>query len=160
MIKSGIIILMVFLMASCTTRIIKKERSVELRDVEIENKEPGLEIKIDLTNPDAWEKDVTVWEGKIWDSTLVKLEVPKKFVYVPKTKNIRINKNTSVDVKVTATMDSGKINLNYGVTKVAYQESTIVELTETDTSPTYTRWIIAIAILAFISIIVVVIIRR
>lgn len=157
MFKFGLIFLVVFMMGSCTTRIIKKEKAVEIRDVEVESKEPGVEVKIDLADPYEYAADENVLAAHVWDSTLVEITVPKKVVYAPKMKTIKLNKNTSVDVKVSATMDSGKIDIVFDVPKVAYQESTIVETTETDTSPSYTRWIIIIAILAFIAIIIIVI---
>jgi len=162
MLRYSFILLMLFLISCSTTKIVKKERSVDVRRVEVINKEPGVEKELDLTSIESrdWESEIVdnskEWQTEIIDSTKIEIVVPKKVIYKPETQTIKIDKNTSVDIEITATLDSGKVKLGYGIEKIAYQESTVVEHIETDTSPQYIRWIIIIAILAFIAIIIIV----
>ena len=148
---------------SCsTTKLIKKEKRVEIRRVEVQNDTAGYDVWIDLTQIDTIKNDP--WNDmavdKIEDSTEITIKLPKKVTYKPKKKKIYLDKNTSVEVEIAAKLDSGRIEYILDVPEVAYKESTVVETIETDTSPKYMKWIIIIAILAFISIIIIALRRK
>lgn len=147
------LIIIFSILIGCTNRVVTKEQTVEIREVEIKNDSVGINFKTDFTNPDSAYMDYLVPE-KV-DSEKIEIVIPKKIDYKPKTKTIKVDERTSVDVTVTARMDSGKIDLRIETPKIAYQESTITNRVETDTSKRYTTWIIIITILAFIAIIII-----
>jgi len=142
-------IILLILMVSCTsTKLIKHEKSISVRDIEVKNKSESIDLNVDLNKSGTVKigKDVLIPE--IVDSQLVKVEIPKEMNYKPIRRIIHLNDKTTAEIEISASIDSGQVDLKIDVPKVTYQESTIVEKIETDTTPNYTKWIIIISILA------------
>jgi len=155
MLKFLKIIFLIFVLVSCTTKIIKKDIVTEIRDVEIASDHAGIKDTVDLSDiSKEW-----YIKGYISDSTPVKIEIPKRINLPKKKETIQINKSTSVGLEISTSIDSGQVIHDIEVTKVAYQESTVTETIEIDTSPSYIRWIIIIVI-GFLAVLLFTILRK
>lgn len=157
-------LLIFVLLVGCTaTRVIEKKERVETRDVVVKpiQPAPAFDEKIDfhdLIKPDSMKTNKPVPgkpQPKIIDSTPVNIVVPKKVEFPPQNKTVYIDSLTTVDLMISAKLDSGILDYNVDVISVKYQEKTKIQ-TETEYRD-YTKWIIGIAILAFVAIIIIVI---
>src|SRR3990170_1288374 len=134
------IILTGLLFSSCvTTKSVTKETSTRIRQVEIKSDSSSVFDTLDLM------KDSKEWgDVEVIDPAELTVKIPKKAVIHPKTKKVRIDDKTTVDLEISTIIDSGKIAHKVAIREVAYEESTSYEKVEVKSSPNYMKWVLII----------------
>jgi len=161
MFRISLIIIFVLIFSACTTtRVITTDKQTNIRDIEVKSDTSGFQTIVDLNELETWKPDKSLLKPEIVDTQKVIVKIPKKVIFKAKKQTVKLNDKTKVDVEISAVMDSGKVDLKTNITRVAYQESTVVEKIEKDTTSKSTTRIMIITVLAFIAIIVVAFLRK
>lgn len=154
MIRFSLLFIMI-IMAGCTSsRVVKRTSDTIIRDVVIETDSTEFKTRIDIKNVNPIPGGPYKWEVYEADTATMDVKIPVKVKFKSHIQKLKIDKQTTVDVFVQGTIDSGVITPIFKINKLAYQESTVIKTKETKVTKTsfwdFKKILILIGIIALI----------
>jgi hypothetical protein len=120
---------LVLLFIGCTTsRVVKKTEKTTIREIVVESDSAKVSPEIDLLDPEV--PGAYTWETYDVDTAMIDVRIPKKIDFKSTPQTLKLDDRVSVDVIFEGSIDSGKVQPTFSVSRVTYQESTVVKQTK------------------------------